>query len=65
MEVGDDIVLTSLLEGFEDCKAIKYQWECNKGEGFEAVEGADSDSYTYTADEDSMGWSFRLVVFYK
>ena len=65
MEIGEDIVLTSLLEGFEDCEAIRYQWECDKGEGFEAVEGAESDSYTYAATEESMGWSFRLVVFYK
>ena len=64
MEVGEDIVLTSLLEGFEDCSNIKYQWECDKGSGYAEVEGAVDATYTYPASEESMGWSWRLIVLY-
>ena len=65
MAVGEEIRLTSLLEGFKDCSAIKYQWECDKGEGFEKVEGGDGESFSYEATVESMSWSWRLLVFYK
>ena len=65
MRDGEPIHLTSLLEGFEDCIEIAYQWECDKGDGFEPVENGTGDSYTYEASLESMAWSWQLVVYYK
>ena len=62
---GEPIHLTSLLEGFEDCIEIAYQWECDKGDGFEPVENGTGDSYTYKASLESMAWGWQLVVYYK
>ena len=65
MELGEEVRLTSRLEGFEDCTSIKYQWECDKGNGFEAVEGADGDSYSFEASVETLSWSWRLTVYYR
>ena len=35
MTRGETVELTSLLEGFEDCSEILYQWECDNGSGFD------------------------------
>ena len=61
MQVGEDIILTSVLEGFDDV-VVSYQWQCDKGSGFEAVEGANDPSYTYQASVESLSWSWRLMV---
>ena len=65
MEEGEMITLTSVLEGFEDCVAIKLQWECDKGNGFEPVEGATGASYSFEVSEETLPWSWRLKVMYK
>ena len=62
MPMGSDIELTSLLEGFEESDTITYQWECDKGQGFEPIDGANGDSYTYKASVESLTWGFRLNV---
>ena len=62
MPIGADIQLTSLLEGFEEGDLIQYQWECDKGTGFEPIDGAASDTYTYKATVESLTWDFRLNV---
>ena len=62
MKPGEMVKLTSSLEGFEDCEEISYQWEVDKGDGFEAVAGATSDSYSFEATKESLGWSWRLSV---
>ena len=64
MRVGEQVELTSLLEGF-DGDEVRYQWECDKGEGFMPVEGADGASYVFTADEETLRWTWRLVVYYR
>lgn len=61
---GEDIELTSELEGFEN-NEIRYQWECDKGEGFEPVEGANDASYIYTATIEALAWDWRLTVYYR
>ena len=61
---GDTIVLSSVLEGFGPDEEPEFQWECDKGDGFEAVAGATEDSYEYEATEESIGWSWRLIVSY-
>ena len=65
IEVGETVNLTSLLEGFEDCYEIKYQWECDKGDGFKPIEGANGENYSYAVSIESMAWSWHLVVYYK
>ena len=62
MKNGDPITLTSKLDGFEGIEQINYQWYCDKGNGFEPVDGANSDSYTYTANSETLSWSWLLEV---
>ncbi len=65
MSPGDPITLSSVLEGFEDCAAIKYQWECDKGDGFKPVDGGSGETYTFPASVESLSWGWHLRVFYK
>ncbi len=60
MEEGEEITLSSVLEGFENVQNLTYQWECDKGNGFEPVEGANGESYSYPATAESFSWSWRL-----
>lgn len=63
MMTGDPVRLTSKLTGF-DGLSVSYQWQCDKGGGFEDVAGATGDSYTFPATSETLGWSWRLVVTY-
>ena len=64
MEPGETVTLTSRLE-YADGYEIRYQWECDRGAGFEAVEGANSDTYTFEADTQTLSYNWRLVVYYR
>ncbi len=64
MVEGEYVILSSKLEGFDDYSVL-YQWECDKGEGFQKVEGADSENYVFSADVESLSWSWRLIVYYR
>ena len=63
MTPGETVYLTSKLEGFDDADEITYQWECDKGSGFEPVEGANADSYQFSASLETLNWGWRLVVY--
>ena len=63
-EPGTEIVLTSKIEGFEDCE-IMYQWTTDKGNGFENIEGANSSTYSFVADQENLDWSWKLLVYYR
>ena len=65
MALGELVSLTSRLEGFEDCEELYFQWECDKGAGFEEVSGANSDSYSFEANVESLRWNWRLQVYYR
>ena len=65
MEEGEEIQLTSKLEGFEDCEEIRYVWKVDKGNGFEVVEGENGDTLTYTASLESLNWDWHLTVMYR
>lgn len=56
--LGDLITLTSVVDG----EVAGYQWECDKGEGFEPIEGANESSYAFEATVESLGWNWRLTV---
>ena len=65
VHIGEIIELTSLIEGFEDCEEINYQWECDKGNGFEAVESATAETYTFEATKANLSWRWRLAIGYR
>lgn len=60
---GDAINLFSKLTGFDGVE-VKYQWQVNKGNGFEDIPGANSDTYTYSASKESLSWTWRLMINY-
>ena len=64
MTEGEDVVLTSQVEGFEEYETL-YVWECDKGSGFETVEGANGASYSFKASAESLSWNWRLTVYYR
>ena len=61
-QIGDTITLTSSLTGFDGVDAISYQWKCDRGNGFEAVAGANDSSYSFEVTEESLNWSWQLDV---
>ena len=63
MTRGEPIYLTSYLTGFEECE-IYYQWQCDKGNGFQDIPGANSDSYSFSANKETLSWGWRLIVYY-
>lgn len=64
VEPGETITLTSRLEGFENCEIIVYQWQYDRGNGFEDIPGADADTYAFAADVETLSYDWRLVVYY-
>ena len=65
MKPGETVQLTSVLEGFEHCEEIAYQWECDKGSGFEAVSGATGATYAFAATRESLSWNWQLAVYFR
>lgn len=64
MAPGETVYLTSKLEGFEGYE-IKYQWQCDKGEGFVDVENANEDTYAFEASTETLSYDWRLAVYYR
>lgn len=64
MSEGEPVYLTSKLEGFEGYE-IRYQWECDKGAGFENVEGANDATYSFEATAETLTYDWRLTVLYR
>lgn len=60
---GERIYLTSYLEGF-DGLTVMYQWQVDRGNGWENVEGATRDSYSFIATKESILYSWRMIVYY-
>ena len=65
MEEGATVTLTSKLEGFEDCEEIHYQWQRDRGNGFEDMPCATSSTYSFPATAESLCWGWRLIVYYR
>lgn len=61
MSPGETVQLTCVLYGM-DGYSVSYQWECDKGNGFEAVAGANADSYSFIASVETLGYNWRLAV---
>ena len=64
MTPGETVWLTSKLEGFEDCEIIVYQWQYDRGNGFEDIPDADEDTYSFAADAEWLNYDWRLMVYY-
>ena len=64
IRVGELIYLTSKIEGFDDYE-IRYQWQCDKGEGFFNLEDGISNTYSFPATKESLTWNWRLIIYYK
>lgn len=65
MTPGETVTLTSKLEGDLDGLEIRYQWECDKGQGFEAVPGANDSTYAFAASVETLSYDWRLTVYYR
>ena len=63
MEEGAIVTLTSKLEGFEGCE-VYYQWQRDRGNGFEDMPGATSATYSFAATAETLSWGWRLIVYY-
>ncbi|MBQ7654324.1 MAG: hypothetical protein IJS17_04555 [Clostridia bacterium] len=63
IEEGATVTLTSKLEGFEGCE-VYYQWQRDKGNGFEDMPGATSATYSFAATAETLCWGWRLIVYY-
>ena len=64
MELGETITLTSKIEGFEGLETL-LQWQCDKGNGFEDVAGANSDTHSFSASVETLAYDWRLIVYYR
>ena len=63
MLVGEEVRLTSKISGFEGYE-VSYQWQCDKGNGFEDIAGANQSTYSFSATVETLKWSWRLIVYY-
>lgn len=61
MAEGTMITLTGVLSGFDGCD-IAYQWQCDSGNGWENVEGANSLTYSFSANAQTLNYGWRLSV---
>ena len=64
MEEGENVTLTSKLEGFDGLE-LKYIWKVDKGEGFEEMEGANESTYVFEATAETLSWGWHLTVLYR
>lgn len=62
MHDGETVQLSSVLEGFEDCEEVTYQWYCDTGSGYRPVEGATSPVWSFVVDAESLEWGWQLEV---
>ena len=61
---GDRITMTSELRGFGDDEKVVYQWQVDRddGAGWVDVNGANKFKYTFIANEETIKYSWRLIV---
>ena len=61
---GDQITMTSELRGFRDDESVEYQWQVDRGDGLGWVDvnGANRFKYTFVANEETIKYSWRLIV---
>ena len=62
MVLGETIHLSSVLTGFEGCTRVDYQWQCDRGAGWENVPGATGTSYSFPCTVENMACGWRLLI---
>ena len=60
---GERIYLTSELIGFDGLNVL-YQWQADRGNGWENVENANGPTYSFIATKQTIKYTWRLVVGY-
>ena len=60
---GETIYITSKLEGLDGYE-LSFQWEVDKGNGFEIVPGATGDSHSFEASVETLAYDWQLTVTY-
>ena len=65
VHLGDTVTMGCVLEGFEDCEEVYYCWMADKGNGFEAIPGANEAAYSFVITEETIEWNWTLSVSYK
>ena len=58
---GDTITLRGVTEGFVGERLV-FQWECDRGSGFEKVESGQDGTCSFTVTAESLTWKWRLTV---
>ena len=61
LHLGDKVTLVSVLHGFDGCQ-VSYQWQVDKGNGFEDIKGANGSTYSFAADEKTLSYDYRVMV---
>lgn len=59
--IGSAVTLSMNLTGYEGAAYTMF-WQCDKGAGWETVEGANEASYTIVLDEENTQWLWRAGV---
>ena len=54
---GGTVTLTAVAHG--PANAV-FTWECDRGNGFEVVEGVTGDTLTFEATAESLKWLWRV-----
>ena len=60
---GDTVVLTAVIEDRDENAQYVFEWEVDRGEGWEVISRGTEDSYSYTATAENMGWDWRVTVY--
>ncbi|MCI5956983.1 MAG: Cna B-type domain-containing protein [Clostridiales bacterium] len=64
MNPGETVVLTAKVEGAEGYETM-LQWQCDKGNGFEDVPGANGETLSFEASVETLAYSWRVAVYYR
>ena len=59
---GTKVIWKSSVDGLKDGQAAKYQWQVDKGNGWEDIDGANADTYEMIVDAENACYTWRLVV---
>jgi hypothetical protein len=64
MAPGEIVTLSCKLEGFEGY-TVSYQWQYDRGNGFEDVPEATGETYSFEATVEMLAYDWSLLVYYE
>lgn len=62
LHVGSEITIYAHISGILPETEYTIQWEQNRGEGFEAIDGETGLAYTFIANEENVMYEYRAMV---